>query len=129
MFKPTLREGNEVKTIRTAFVHLHVHTEFSLLDGMCRLEHRYCPNRPLMERARELGQDTLAITDHGNLHGAVQFYKSALKHGIKPIMGCEIQMALSSSRDERQPVEDGSLVLLAENDRGFANLMRLVSMA
>ena len=119
-----------MKTIRTAFVHLHVHTEFSLLDGMCRLKHRYCPNWPLMERARELGQDALAITDHGNLHGAVQFYKSALKHGIKPIMGCEIQMALSSRRDVRKSnEEEASLVLLAENDRGFANLMRLVSMA
>jgi DNA polymerase III subunit alpha len=114
-----------------AFVHLHVHTEYSVMEGMCRLENRCGPNGPLMERARELGQDAMAITDSGNLHGAVYFYKSARKHGIKPILGCEIQMALQSRLDVRRPNgrEENPLVLLAENDRGFANLIRLVSMA
>lgn len=114
-----------------AFVHLHVHTEFSLLDGMCRLERHYCPRLALMGWARELGQMAVAMTDNGNLFGAVHFCKAARKHGIKPILGCEIQMALGQRRDARAPNGRGenSLVLLAENDRGFANLMRLVSMA
>ena len=114
------------------FVHLHVHTEFSLWNGMCRLENRRGSNVPLLKRARELGQNAMAITDDGNLHGAVLFYKAACKHGIKPILGCEMQMSLTHHRrDRRLPNEQGesSLVLLAENDRGFANLIRLVSMA
>mgnify|MGYP003603239831 CR=1 FL=1 len=113
------------------FVHLHVHTEFSLLDGMCRLDRHYGPHGSLMERARELGQVAMAMTDSGNLFGAVHFCKAARKHGIKPILGCEIRMAPRHRRDTRPSKERGedSLVLLAENDRGFANLLQLVSLA
>ena len=68
------------------FTHLHVHTEYSLLDGASRIEE-------LVLRAKELGFDSLAITDHGAMYGAVDFYKAAKKHGIKPIIGCEVYMA------------------------------------
>jgi len=71
------------------FVHLHLHTEYSLLDGACRLDR-------LMEKARELNFASLAITDHGVLYGAIEFYQAALKHGIKPIIGCEMYVAPGS---------------------------------
>ncbi len=113
------------------FTHLHVHTEYSLLDGLCALDRGEKHHSPLMERAREQGQVALAITDHGNLFGAVHFYKAARKHGIKPILGCEIYVTPGDHR-ERTLVNNrqaNHLVLLAENERGFANLMKLVSQA
>ena len=70
----------------TPFVHLHLHTEYSLLDGACRLG-------PLMERVKELGQTAVAITDHGVMYGCVDFYKAAKKAGVKPIIGCELYVA------------------------------------
>ena len=70
----------------TPFVHLHLHTEYSLLDGACRLG-------PLMERVKELGQTAVAITDHGVMYGCVDFYKAAQKAGVKPIIGCELYVA------------------------------------
>ena len=72
-----------------SFVHLHVHSEYSLLDGACRIEQ-------MAQRARELGQDALAITDHGVMYGAVAFYKAAKKAGVKPIIGCEVYVAPGS---------------------------------
>ena len=113
------------------FTHLHLHTEYSLLDGLCALDRGKDHHSPLMDRAREQGQVALAITDHGNLYGAVHFYKAARKHGLKPVLGCEIYV---TPGDHREKVlvnnrQANHLVLLAENERGFANLVRLVRLA
>ncbi len=109
------------------FVHLHFHTEYSLLDSACKV-------KKVMKRAVELEQNTLAITDHGNLYGAVDFYKEAKGAGLKPILGCEVYVAVGDMHD-RKSIEGSTkqptnhLVLLAENEQGWANLIRLVSMA
>ncbi|MCL2140977.1 MAG: DNA polymerase III subunit alpha [Dehalococcoidia bacterium] len=105
------------------FTHLHVHTEYSLLDGMCRIQ-------PLVARAKELGMDALAITDHGVLYGAAQFYRAAKEADIKPIIGCETYVALGS-RDGRSTSDKGSyhLVLLAKNRTGWRNLIQLITKA
>ena len=107
-----------------SFVHLHVHTEYSLLDGACRLD-RLCG------AAAERGQTALAITDHGNLFGAVDFYKAAKKHGIKPIIGCEVYVASRSRFDKVHGVdsERHHLVLLCKNETGYKNLTKIVSSA
>ena len=104
------------------FVHLHTHTEYSLLDGACRIE-------KLVEKAAELGMKAMAITDHGNMYGVVKFYKAAKKCGIKPILGCEVYTAPRSRHEKegRQDAEPGHLVLLAENQQGYKNLMKIVS--
>lgn len=105
-----------------AFVHLHLHTEYSLLDGACRIQ-------PLMERVKEQGQTAVAITDHGVMYGAVDFYKAAKKAGIKPIIGCEVYVA-QGSRFEKEGVRARSrhhLILLCENETGYRNLIKLVS--
>ena len=75
------------------FVHLHVHSEYSLLDGACRV-------RDLISRVKELGQESVAITDHGVMYGAVAFYKEAIKNGIKPIIGCEVYVAARTRFDK-----------------------------
>lgn len=107
-----------------SFVHLHVHTEYSLLDGVCRLD-RLC------SVAKERGQTALAITDHGNLFGAVDFYKAAKKHGIKPIIGCEVYVAARSRFDKVHGIdsERHHLVLLCKNETGYKNLTKMVSSA
>ena len=105
------------------FVHLHVHTEYSLLDGAGRVER-------LLKRAKELGMKALAITDHGVMYGIIDFYKQAQKHGIKPIIGCEVYVAPRSMKD-KDPKYDSSqnhLVLLVKNEEGYRNLIKLVSM-
>ena len=106
-----------------AFTHLHVHTEYSLLDGSCKIPE-------LAKKAKELGMDSLAITDHGVMYGVIDFYKACLDAGIKPIIGCEIYVA-PGSRFDREPVRDERyyhLILLAENNTGYANLMKIVSL-
>ena len=106
----------------TDFVHLHVHTEYSLLDGASRI-------RDLVRRTKELGMSAIAITDHGTMYGVIDFYKEAKKQGIKPIIGCEVYVA-PRSRLEKSAVEGESyyhLVLLAENEIGYRNLIELVS--
>ncbi len=105
------------------FTHLHVHTEYSLLDGMCRIE-------PLVARVKELGMDALAITDHGVMHGAIEFYQAARAGGIKPIIGCEIYIA-PNGHLSRTTADKSSyhLVLLAKNKQGYVNLMQLTSLA
>lgn len=105
-----------------AFTHLHVHTEYSLLDGAARLDR-------LTARAKELGMDALAITDHGVMFGVVDFYNACQKVGIKPIIGCEVYVAARGMED-RDPALDrhqNHLVLLAENDQGYHNLIKIVS--
>lgn len=105
-----------------SFVHLHVHTEYSLLDGANRI-------RDLIARTVELGMDSIAITDHGVMYGVVDFYKEAVKNGIKPILGCEVYTA-RRTRFDKQPgvdADQGHLVLLAKDDEGYRNLMKIVS--
>lgn len=105
------------------FTHLHVHTEYSLLDGSSKI-------KEITARAKELGMKSLAITDHGVMYGVIDFYKAAREVGIKPILGCEVYVA-PGSRFDKQPGESESryyhLVLLAENNTGYKNLMKIVS--
>lgn len=107
-----------------AFTHLHVHSEYSLLDGACRVPE-------LVARAKELGQDSLALTDHGVMYGAVAFYKACRAAGVKPILGVEAYIAAGSRLDKAGPLanERHHLVLLCENNEGYANLMKLVSLS
>ena len=104
------------------FVHLHVHSEYSLLDGMCRI-------KDLPKRAKELGMKAIALTDHGVMYGAVNFYKECIKEGIKPIIGCEVYVAPNSRFDKVAGVDDNysHLILLAKNSTGYQNLIKLVS--
>lgn len=107
----------------TDFVHLHVHSEYSLLDGACRISE-------LVKTARELGMHSLAITDHGVMYGVIDFYKACKKEGIKPILGCEVYTSprTHGDRDPRLDAEQGHLILLARNETGYKNLMKLVSL-
>ena len=107
-----------------SFVHLHVHTEYSLLDGACRINQ-------LMDRVKELGQSAVAITDHGVMYGCIDFYKAAKAAGIKPIIGCEVYVARRSLEDKVRGLDDKPyhLVLLCENRKGYENLCMLVSEA
>ncbi|MGP1570344.1 MAG: DNA polymerase III subunit alpha [Eubacteriales bacterium] len=102
-----------------AFTHLHVHTEYSLLDGASRIA-------DLIKQTKELSMDSIAITDHGNMFGAIEFYKEAIANGIKPILGCEVYTANTNIADKTNR-ELGHLILLAENNEGYKNLMKIVS--
>lgn len=107
-----------------SFTHLHVHTEYSLLDGSNKI-------KECIQRVKELGMDSVAITDHGVMYGVIDFYKEAKKEGIHPIIGCEVYVA-PGSRYDKEPIGNGDnryyhLVLLAENNTGYQNLMKLVS--
>jgi DNA polymerase-3 subunit alpha len=109
------------------FVHLHLHSQYSLLDGAIKID-------PLFDRARAIGMPAVALTDHGNLFGAVEFYESALRHDVKPILGCEVYVASGSrfEKERRERDESGfdainHLLLLAMNETGYRNLVYLVS--
>lgn len=105
------------------FVHLHVHTQFSLLDGACKIPE-------LIALAKEYKMPAVAITDHGNMFGAIEFYSEAMKNGIKPIVGCEIYVAPGSRFERATPVNEEAayhLILLAKDEEGYRNLMKLVS--
>ncbi len=105
------------------FVHLHIHSEFSLLDGANRI-------KDLPVRAKELGMDAMAITDHGVMYGAIDFYKACKKEGVKPIIGCEVYVAPRSRFDKEPGVDNkyNHLILLAKNNQGYKNLSKLVSL-
>lgn len=107
-----------------AFVHLHVHTEYSLLDGACRIP-------DLVRRAKELGQSALAVTDHGVMYGAVAFYQACSAEGIKPIIGCEVYVAPRHLTDKEHGIDNdySHLILLCENEEGYRSLCYLVSEA
>ncbi len=107
----------------TDFVHLHLHTEYSLLDGACRI-------KSMMKRVRELGQTAVAITDHGVMYGVIDFYRAALEENIKPIIGCEVYVAPRSRFDKDAEFDSKAyhLVLLAKDNEGYKNLCYLVSM-
>ena len=111
------------ETTQRQFTHLHVHTEYSLLDGACRIDRMF-------DRLKEMGQTACAITDHGVMYGVVDFYRAALKAGIKPIIGCEVYVA-PGSRFEKEAGDNEDryyhLILLAENNEGYANLCKIVS--
>ena len=104
------------------FVHLHIHSEFSLLDGANRI-------KDLPVRAKELGMEAIAITDHGAMYGAIDFYKACKKEGIKPIIGCEVYVAPRSRFDKEPNIDNryNHLILLAKNQQGYQNLSKLVS--
>ena len=107
-----------------SFAHLHLHTEYSLLDGACRIS-------GIMDRVKELGQTAVAITDHGVMYGCIDFYKAAKAVGVKPIIGCEVYVARRRMEDRVHGVDNDPyhLVLLCENRRGYENLCRMVSEA
>ncbi len=106
------------------FVHLHVHSEYSLLDGSCRI-------KELIKRTKELGMNSIAITDHGVMYGAIDFYKEAVSYGIKPIIGCEIYVSPRSLYDKEYGIDNLNyhLILLCKNMTGYENLMKIVSKA
>ena len=105
------------------FTHLHLHTEYSLLDGECRIE-------PLVKRAKELGFTSLAITDHGVMYGAVNFYRACRAEGIRPIIGCEVYVAPRARTDREYGLDNqySHLILLCKDETGYRNLSYLVSM-
>lgn len=106
------------------FAHLHLHTEYSLLDGCCRIG-------SLLDAVKASGQHSVAITDHGVMYGAVEFYKQAKARGIHPVIGCEVYVAPRSRFDKQKPLDSGygHLVLLCENNEGYQNLIKMVSLS
>jgi DNA polymerase-3 subunit alpha len=108
------------------FVHLHLHTQYSLLDGANKIP-------TIVEKAKALGQRAIAMTDHANMHGAVEFYNDAKAQGIKPIIGCELYVTPTSRFDKRPKAQGGGpnchLTVLAKNKVGYQNLCRLVTLA
>ncbi|MCL2493736.1 MAG: PHP domain-containing protein, partial [Clostridiales bacterium] len=104
------------------FTHLHVHSEYSLLDGLAGI-------KELVAAAAEMGMDSLAITDHGNMFGVIDFYKAAKEQGITPILGCEVYTAARGMNDKEAVLDrdQGHLILLAETNEGYRNLVKIVS--
>ena len=103
-----------------SFVHLHCHTDYSLLDGACEISQ-------LMKIAEQQKMPAVAMTDHGNLFGAVEFYNEAKKHGVHPVIGCEVYVAQQGHKDRNDSNRYNHLVLLCENQTGYRNLIQLVS--
>ena len=105
-----------------SFTHLHVHSEYSLLDGACRIE-------PMLDKIKSMGQTSVAITDHGVMYGVIDFYKSAKARGIKPVIGCEVYVAPRTRFDKVHGIDNERyhLVLLCKNNEGYKNLIQLVS--
>ena len=102
------------------FVHLHLHTDYSLLDGACKIS-------GLVERALQQKMPAVAVTDHGNLFGAVSFYKAATARGLKPIVGCEVYVSQQGRLSRNETDRYNHLVLLCANQQGYRNLVKLVS--
>ena len=123
MDKEPIQQG-EKRVLPDGFVHLHCHTEYSLLDGASRI-------KEFVSRTKELGMEAIAMTDHGVMYGVIDFYQEARKQGIKPIIGCEVYLAPGSrlEREEVNGVKYYHLILLAENQQGYRNLVQLVSLA
>ena len=108
----------------TDFVHLHNHSEYSLLDGLSKID-------LMIKRTKELGMSSLAITDHGNMHGAIKFYKACKEAEIKPIIGSEIYISKRTRHDKEAGIdtESNHLILLAKNEAGYKNLMKIISVS
>lgn len=119
-----MENSKDDKSYLGSFVHLHVHTEYSLLDGSGKIS-------KLIEKTKELGMKSIAITDHGTMYGTVDFYKAATEAGIKPIIGCEIYVAAKSMHIKEPDMQNEThhLVLLVKNSKGYENLMKIVSQA
>ncbi|MEA3273215.1 MAG: DNA polymerase III subunit alpha [Patescibacteria group bacterium] len=109
---------------KSKFIHLHVHSHYSLLDGLGKID-------DLLARAKELGMDTLALTDHGVMYGAIEFFRKAKEYGIKPIIGCEMYLAANGMKNKQPRIDDKRyhLLLLAKNEKGYRNLIQLVTLA
>src|ERR1700751_875570 len=109
---------------RDSFVHLHLHTEYSLLDGAVRM-------KELMKKAAEMKMPAVAMTDHGNLYGAIEFYQEANHAGVKPIIGCEAYVAPRSHKEKANSLREAAyhFTLLAQDDTGYSNLVKLISTA
>ena len=109
---------------KSDFVHLHVHTEYSLLDGAIRID-------PLLKRAADFGMNAVAVTDHGTMFGVLEFYAKALAAGIKPIVGCEFYVAPRRLTDKTPQDNKGltHLIILAQNQQGYRNLCRMATIA
>ena len=107
-----------------SFVHLHVHSEYSLLDGSSRV-------KKLPKKAKELGMNSIALTDHGVMFGIIDFYKACKEEGVKPILGCEIYVAPRSleKKEGKKDAANYHLILLAKNNEGYKNLMKIDSLA
>src|SRR3989339_971206 len=103
------------------FTHLHIHSHYSLLDGLPKIDQ-------LLDRVKELGMDSIALTDHGNLYGAIEFYKKAKAMGIKPIIGVEMYLAYERLEQKRPGIDDTiyHMVMLAKNQEGYKNLVKLL---
>lgn len=116
--------SEETLVKKSNFVHLHLHTHYSLLDGLSKIP-------DVLDKAVEYGMDALAITDHGTMYGVIEFYKTAKKKGIKPIIGCEVYVAARSHLDKTPNIDSEifHLILLAKNEQGYKNLIKLVSIA
>ena len=108
----------------TDFVHLHNHSEYSLLDGLSKID-------LMIKRTKELGMSSLAITDHGNMHGAIKFYKACKEAEMKPIIGSEIYISKRTRHDKEAGIdtESNHLILLAKNEAGYKNLMKIISIS
>src|SRR5579862_895662 len=106
------------------FVHLHLHSEYSLLDGACKID-------DLVQKAVDLNMPAIGLTDHGVMYGSMEFYAKCKKAGVKPIVGCEVYVATRARQQRENYKLDGShhLVLLAKNETGYKNLIKLVSLA
>ena len=102
------------------FVHLHVHTQYSLFDGLCKIP-------DMVKRAKELNMPAVAITDHGNMYGVIYLYKEAVAQGIKPILGCEVYMTRGSRFEKKTKERLCHLILLAKDNKGYHNLIKIVS--
>ena len=107
-----------------SFVHLHLHSEYSLLDGACRLP-------KLLSSVKEKGQTAVAVTDHGNMFAAIEFYSKAKEMGIKPIIGCEAYVSARSRFDKENALDSKNyhVILLCKNNTGYQNLMKMISQA
>ncbi len=117
-------ENNRLMSVGMKFVHLHTHSHYSLLDGLSKIE-------DLVAKAKLMGMDSLALTDHGVMYGAIEFYMKAKKAGIKPIIGCEVYISENSMLDKRPNIDNKRyhLILLAKNNTGYKNLIQIVSAA
>ncbi len=123
-FTPAFAKASAGRHLNMRFTHLHTHSHYSLLDGLSKIDE-------LVAKAKESGMEAMALTDHGVMYGAIEFYKKAKKAGLKPIIGCEMYMAEHSMHDKRAGIDDKRyhLIVIAENNIGYKNLIKLVSAA